>query len=367
MAFVTPLRFSSFLTNSDISHRNKCSAFSPKPRISQLSTISMCVNSDIPDVLKSILDRKKMEVEKLKEEITQLGTEHPISKTMHLKGKIERSKAFYNALNLPKGSLTVIAEIKRRSPSKGHIGYIKDPSNLSRIYHEGGAGAISVLTDMEGFGGSMEDLKAVVSAQGAFKGDYPGPCPVLRKEFIIDEVQIAEAAQGGASAILLIIAALGKERTKELLEVTHAYGLDALVEVHNEKELDIAIEIGSEIIGVNNRDLRTFEVSLDNSFNLVDKIPGNVVKVAESGIGNCVDVWKLRDAGFNAVLVGETLVTASEGSNTNSNSYTVGYNQAIGTIKAYCSKGSVEFGHSGMASFFGRGEGAKETLGELSM
>lgn len=329
--------------------------------------MSVVPSANIPDALKDVIERKKIEVEALKAEVNAQGSKHLLAKTLAAKGSIGRSKAFYDSLNLHPGSLTVIAEIKRRSPSKGHIGYIRNPANLSRVYHEGGAAAISVLTDFEGFGGTMDDLRAVVTAQKSYQGDYPGPCPVLRKEFIIDEVQIAEAAEAGASAVLLIIAALGKERTKELLDATHDFGLDALVEVHDQRELGIALEIGAEIIGVNNRDLRTFKVSLDNSFHLAPMIPHGIVSVAESGIKDCVDAWKLRDAGFNAVLVGETLVAASEGSSSSSTSYSVGYNQAKGYIKAFCAKGSVEFGNAGMAAFFGKGESAKESLGELSM
>lgn len=331
-------------------------------------TPRMCIpTSEIPDVLKSILDRKRVEVDALKEEISAKGEGHPIAGMLSSKGSLPRLKTFRESLDLPPGSLTVIAEIKRRSPSKGKIGEIKDPAHLSRTYNDGGAGAISVLTDLEGFGGTMDDLRKVVKAQDAFKGDFPGPCPVLRKEFIIDEIQIAEAAEAGASAILLIVAALGKERTKELLEAAHAFGLDALVEVHSEKELEIALDIGADIVGVNNRDLHTFDVSLDTSFRLAPLIPDGVIKVAESGIVDCIDAWKLRDAGFSAVLVGETLVTAYENSGDLTGHYTVGYNQAKGFIKAYCAKGSVEYGNSSMAPFFGKGEGAKETLGELMM
>ncbi|PXF40177.1 Indole-3-glycerol phosphate synthase [Gracilariopsis chorda] len=324
----------------------------------------MCAAPQVPDVLAKILDRKKDEVEALKSQVSA-DSAHPIAKA--LETEVARKKAFYNSLNLPKGSLTVIAEIKRKSPSRGVIGTIKDPAVLSRVYNEGGAGAISVLTDFEGFGGTMEDLIKVVKTQQRFKGNYPGPCPVLRKDFIIDEIQIAEAAVGGASAVLLIVAALGKDRTKQLLDATHAMGLDALVEVHDEDELQIALDVGADIVGVNNRDLRTFNVSLDTSFRLAPLIPEDVIKIAESGITDCLDAWKLRDAGFNAILVGETLVTAYEGSAMDSTSYSIGYNQAKGIIKAFKAKGSVEFGNSSMAAFFGKGEGAKETLGELSI
>lgn len=366
MAFITPISSTTFFGRSAASATcNKPTRTAIRPSCAYLR---MCTTpTDIPDVLKAILDRKRVEVDALKQEMAVQGADHPLAATLAAKGKLERKKDFHDALDMPFGTITVIAEVKRRSPSKGHIATIKDPAHLSRVYKDGGAGAISVLTDMEGFGGSMDDLRSVVNAQDLYKGDFPGPCPVLRKEFIIDEVQLAEAAQARASAVLLIIAALGRDRTKELLDAAHAFGLDALVEVHDEREVQIAVDIGAEIIGVNNRNLRTFDVSLDNSFNLGPLIPDNLIKVAESGIVDCIDAWKLRDAGFSAVLVGETLVTAYEESSINSNSYIVGYQQAKGFIKAYCSKGSVQFGNASMAPFFGKGEGAKETLGEMSI
>ena len=325
----------------------------------------MCA-PDVPDVLAKILDRKKVEVAELKS-FLDANPSDPVNTMLSKRGSLPRKKAFYTALNLPEGSLTVIAEIKRRSPSKGEIGKIRDAAQLSRVYYEGGAGAISVLTDYEGFGGTLDDLKKVAKEQEKNRGNFPGPCPVLRKDFTIDEVQIAEAAAAGASAVLLIVAALGKERTKELLDAAHEMGLDALVEVHDEKEVEMALEIGAEIIGVNNRDLRTFDVSLDTSFRLGEMIPKDKVKVAESGIVECIDVWKLRDAGFSAVLVGETLVKAYEQSGEDSNTYVMGYNQAKGYIKAFKAKGSVQFGNADVAAFYGKGEAAKETYGELSI
>lgn len=357
MAFVAPVSASSFTRRFRPSVCQR-----PTPAVVRMTAVP-----NVPDVLKKILARKETEVANLKAEIDASGGDHPVAKMLAKKGSTQRKKAFFSALDLPEGTLTVIAEVKRRSPSKGQIAEIKDVGILSRVYYEGGAGAISVLTDLEGFGGTMEDLKNVVRVQATFKGNYPDPCPVLRKDFIIDEVQIAEAAAAGASAILLIVAALGKERIKELLDATHALGLDALVEVHDEDELQIALDAGAEIIGVNNRDLRTFEVSLDNSLRLGPLIPDNVIKVAESGIAQCIDAWKLRDAGFSAVLVGESLVRAYEGSAADGNSYTAGYNQAKGLIGAFKAKGSIEFGSASHAAFYGKGEGAKETLGEMSI
>jgi indole-3-glycerol phosphate synthase len=317
--------------------------------------------TDVPDVLKKILARKADEVAALKAELAAAGPEHPVAATLARKG-VERRRAFETALKLPKGTLTVIAEIKRRSPSKGFIGEIKDPASLSRTYYEGGAAAISVLTDEEGFGGTMEDLKKVVAQQKKFEGNFPGPCPVLRKDFIVDEVQIAEAAVGGASAVLLIMAALGRERCGELQQAAWDMGLDALVEVHDEAEVEDAIAIGATVVGVNNRNLKTFEVDLQTSVRMADKIPDGVMKVAESGVDDCNDAWMLRDAGYCAVLVGESLVKAYEGNMADGTGYTVGYNQAKGLIKAFKAKGSTSFGRMSSAAFWGKGEGAKETL-----
>jgi len=320
---------------------------------------------DIPDVLVSILERKADEVAALKAQVAAGGDDHPIA--ARLAAGAPRSKAFLTAIRKPKGCIAVIGEIKRRSPSKGLIADIKDPALLSRHYNEAGAAAISVLTDGPGFGGSMADLAVVVKEQAKKKGAYPGPSAVLRKEFIIDPVQIAEAAVAGADAVLLIVAALGEARTGALLAETHRLGLDAIVEVHDEAELAAAVAVGSEIIGVNNRDLRTFAVSLDTAARLRAGIPDGVVAVAESGIEECLDAWRVRDMGYSAVLVGEALVKAADNSKTDGHSYASGYNNAKGLIKAFLAKGSVKYGPSTTAAFFGKGEGAKESLGEMSV
>jgi len=264
---------------------------------------------NIPDLLQLIVERKRTEIESLKKE--ESYRDQTRTRTRKDGSQINRSRIFFNAINVPKGSIAVIAEIKRRSPSKGHIGHIHDPGELSKVYNEGGAAAISVLTDEVGFGCNISDLVKVVDTQKQFLGNSPGPCPVLRKEFIIDPVQIIEAATCGASAVLLIVAVL-REQTKKFIELTHAAGLDALVEVHNEEELKIAVDAGAEIIGINNRDLHTFKVSLETSKKLRPLVPKGVIAVAESGIKEVTDVWELRDAGFQAVLIGELLVVASE-------------------------------------------------------
>ena len=292
---------------------------------------------NIPDVLKGIVERKRREIADWKKELT-LQEDQPVSKFLTEARKpgtpgVQRSRRFYNAINKPKGSITVIAEVKRKSPSKGHIGHIPNPGLLSRAYHQGGAAAISVLTDNEGFGCSMVDLKQVVDEQENYQGSHPGPCPVLRKDFIIDPVQIAEAAVCGASAVLLIVAVLG-ERTREFVDHTHTMGLDALVEVHDEVELKIAIDAGAEIIGVNNRDLRTFKVSLETSKRLRPLIPDGIIAVAESGIKEVADVSQLRSAGYQAVLVGEFLVVASENATTVGMPHTAGYDRVTELIKS---------------------------------
>jgi indole-3-glycerol phosphate synthase len=197
----------------------------------------------------------------------------------------------------------VVAEIKKASPSKGLLVEDFDPPALAQDYERGGAAALSVLTDRQFFQGSLLDLVAARAAT---------TLPVLRKDFTLDELQIAEAAAYGADAILLIAAILPVERLRELREYAGKFGIAALVEVHDERELEAATASGAEIIGVNNRDLRTFEVSLETSLRLVPMIPDGVLKVSESGIRSAEDVSTLRAAGFDAFLVGEHLVKAAD-------------------------------------------------------
>lgn len=355
-----------FAPASAFTPRTALRAPSPACSVRRRRTAAMTLASEkLPSVLQEILARKQTEVAVLR---SGLSANSALSEIVAKKGSFEQLHKFRDAINLPNGSLAVIAEIKRKSPSKGEIARLRDPTQIARVYNEGGANCISVLTDLEGFGGTLDDLARVVKAQKAtFGGRYPGPCPVIRKDFVIDELQIAEAVMAGASAVLLIVSALGGERTKELLEAARAYGLDALVEVHDEAELEIALKAGADIVGVNNRNLNNFDENLDNSLRLAEKIPEGVVSVAESGIKECVDAWKFRDAGYNAILVGEALVRAFEGSSDGNTGYSPGFNEAKGLLKAFRSKGSSAFGRTTNAAFFGKGEGAKETLGELSI
>ena len=200
-------------------------------------------------------------------------------------------------------SPAVIAEIKQASPSKGVLVDDFDPQAIARDYERGGAAALSVLTDVKFFQGRLADL---VTARGSTA------LPVLRKDFIIEEAQVAESAAHGADAILLIAAVLPVGRLRELRIYAGEFGLAALVEVHDEGELETAIDSGADVIGVNNRDLRTFKVSLETSVWLAGRIPKGVLKVSESGITCAADVRRLKAAGFDAFLVGEHLVKAPD-------------------------------------------------------
>lgn len=197
----------------------------------------------------------------------------------------------------------IIAEIKKASPSKGLLSPDFDPAHLAVEYQAGGAAALSVLTDQAFFQGSLADLAA---ARGACQ------LPVLRKDFTLDENHVTEAAAGGADAILLIAAILEARQIRNLAELAAGYGMASLVEVHDERDLAKAIDSGAEIIGVNNRDLNTFDVNLETSLRLAARIPAGVVKVSESGIGSAADIERLRDAGYQAFLVGEHLVKSGD-------------------------------------------------------
>jgi len=197
----------------------------------------------------------------------------------------------------------VIAEVKKASPSKGLIRAEFDPAFIARRYRAGGAAALSVLTDEPYFQGSLRNLELASAAV---------PLPCLRKDFIVDEYQIVEARAHRADAILLIAAALTNAEMKHLAAVAEGFSLDVLVEVHTAEELDRVLdslgETGAQAIGVNNRDLKTFEVTLETSIALVERIPPTVVRVTESGISTAADIARLRSAGFNAFLIGESLM-----------------------------------------------------------
>lgn len=198
----------------------------------------------------------------------------------------------------------ILAEIKKASPSKGLLAGKFDPAFIARMYAQGGAAAaLSVLTDEEFFQGTLADLEAARAAVAL---------PVLRKDFTIDEFHVIEAAAHGADAILLIAAILSVAEMRRFRELAAQFHLAAVVEVHDEGELAAALDSGAEIVGVNNRNLHTFEVSLETSLRLAEKMPLNIVKVAESGIHSRQDVERLQAAGFHAFLVGEHLMKAAD-------------------------------------------------------
>lgn len=216
-----------------------------------------------------------------------------------LQGSRVTHPSFRAALLRP--MVAVVAEVKRRSPSAGSIRDDLDPGERAALYAANGAAAISVLTDRPFFGGSMEDLRAAVGQC---------PLPVLRKDFIVDEVQILEARAGGAAAVLLIVRVLGSGRLGALLRFAASLGLDALVEIHTEAELDVALQAGAAIVGVNSRDLDTFTIDVASAWALIGRIPSDRVAVAESGIFGQSDVVQAAQAGADAVLVGTALSAA---------------------------------------------------------
>jgi indole-3-glycerol phosphate synthase len=210
-------------------------------------------------------------------------------------------RGFATALKTP--TLSVIAEIKRRSPSKGDLAPDLVPADLAVAYEAGGASCLSVLTDVDHFGGSAADLR---EARAACK------IPLLRKDFTVDVRDVVDARLMGADAVLLIVAALDDGELRRFLSAAYDLGIDALVEVHDEAELDRALEVGATIIGVNQRDLTTFAVDPELAARLRPLIPLELVAVAESGVRGADDARALAEAGYDAVLVGETLVTSAD-------------------------------------------------------
>jgi len=198
-------------------------------------------------------------------------------------------------------AVAVIAELKKASPSKGLIRADFRPSELARDLERAGAAALSVLTDEQFFQGSLDYLREASSSSSL---------PCLRKDFIIDEFQIVEARANRADAILLIVAALDQKELVSLAEIARSHSLDVLCEAHDEPELQRALDAGCDLIGINSRNLRTFEVNLETAFRLAEKIPAACVRVAESGIQSGADVARLRSAGYEAFLIGEWLMKA---------------------------------------------------------
>ncbi|MBN1832361.1 MAG: indole-3-glycerol phosphate synthase TrpC [Deltaproteobacteria bacterium] len=242
--------------------------------------------------LKEILAEKEREVERLKRE----------GLTGKAEGRLLPVRDFKGALSAP-GRINLIAEIKSASPSAGVIRENVDPLSVGRMYEDAGAAAISLLTDHQFFGGDLKNLPILKEAVSL---------PILRKDFILDEIQIEESSLWGADAILLIARILTKKEMTKFLELCRTFGMATLTEIHDRDDLDKALECGAEIIGINNRDLDTFEINLNTTLELAPRIPEGRVKVSESGIKRGEDVHPLKQVGIQAILVGTSLMQSHD-------------------------------------------------------
>jgi len=258
--------------------------------------------SDTPTILKKIIARKHEEVA---ERSAQVSIEALKAKIEAQKGTEFEPRGFVQALEsaLAEGRPAIIAEAKKASPSKGVIRENFNPADIAVSYEKAGASCLSVLTDVDYFQGADEYL---LQARGACQ------LPVIRKDFIVDPYQIYEARVLGADCILLIVAALTDEQLRDLSALTHALGMDVLVEVHGAEELQRALPLNTRLLGINNRDLHSFEVTLDNTFSLLEQIPADRIVVTESGIVTPEDVRLMRSHQVNAFLVGEAFMRADD-------------------------------------------------------
>ncbi len=251
----------------------------------------------LPDALKGTILEKIM-----RSKVHELIGARKKFPAVSIENALERApeiRSFRRALQTH--SPAIIAEIKKASPSAGLIRQDFNPLSIAREYQEAGAAALSVITEVQHFHGGLEILASL---------RWDSPLPLLRKDFIIDAYQILEARHAGADAVLLIAALLDSAALKELRIEAERHGMEALIEIHNEVELGRALESGATRVGVNTRDLRTFEVSLDVSLNLARKLPKEVLSVAESGIRSAEDIRRLSGAGYKGFLVGEHLMRA---------------------------------------------------------
>ncbi len=255
-------------------------------------------DQEMKDILKEICENKLRELLTAKT-ITSLA------ETKVAAEKADKPKGFIKALEKKKvaGKPALIAEVKKKSPSKGVIREDFDHNAIAEIYQKAGADCISVLTDKKYFAGKNQYLTEIRNRVSV---------PLIRKDFMLDAYQIYESRALGADCILLIIAALELNKAQELEKIAHDLGMDVLIEVHDEKEMEIALQLKSKLIGVNNRNLKTMEVSLENGKKLSRLIPDNYIKVCESGIYKNSEVKEMMQAGFNAFLVGESLMREND-------------------------------------------------------
>lgn len=252
--------------------------------------------SDTPDILKKIVRRKW-------EEITERSRKRSLQQLQDSLHAIDGTRGFADAIaaKIAAGQSGVIAEIKKASPSKGVLREDFRPAEIARSYAQGGAACLSILTDVDFFQGAdlyLQQARAACSL------------PVIRKDFIIDPYQVYEARSIGADCILLIIACLDDGALRALNDLAHQLSMDVLIEVHDEAELERALKVSNRLIGINNRNLRTFEVSLDTTLRMLDRVPGDRILVTESGILSRGDVALMRQHDVNAFLVGEAFMRA---------------------------------------------------------
>lgn len=254
--------------------------------------------TDVPDILKRIIKRKH-------EEIAERSASVSIQALLDEAAAADTPRGFCSAINnkLAAGNAAVIAEIKKASPSKGVLRDPFDPASIAKSYEAGGAACLSVLTDKDFFQGSEAALQAARAACNL---------PVIRKDFIVDPYQVAEARAIGADCILLIAAALDDQQMHDLYQQAVELGMDVLVEVHDATELQRSLKMNPMLLGINNRDLRTFDVTLDTTIGLLEDIPSSTRVVTESGILNTQDVKRMREADVHAFLVGEAFMRAEE-------------------------------------------------------
>lgn len=256
------------------------------------------MSSDTPTILKKILARKR-------EEIAERSAIVSAEELLVRAGSASAPRGFAAAMaaKIAAGESAVIAEIKKASPSKGVIREDFDPASIAASYAAGGAACLSVLTDVDFFQGADEYLQAARAACDL---------PVIRKDFIIDKYQIYEARAMSADCILLIVSALSEDQLHQLHDEAKSLGIDVLIEVHDKAELEIALKLDNPMVGINNRNLHSFEVSLENTYQLLEQIPAGKIVITESGIHQRDDVAAMRDRNVNAFLVGEAFMRSDE-------------------------------------------------------
>jgi len=322
--------------------------------------------------LEQVRERKVKEVEQLKANMPE-----NVAKILETGAK--NKNRYLKAIKKPKGTISVVPQIKTQAPNLGKFASLPAVDVLSAHCYEAGASAIAVCTDKELYGTDWESLKKVAAQQARYKGKFPGPLPVIAFDFFIDEAQLALAASYGCDAVCLNAALLGSS-AKDMLASADRMGMDALVEVHNKAELDIAIEAGAKIVGISNRDMETFNLKHpvdyqlriwnepleETVFGLIKDVPEGVIATAMGGCNETLVAWTLRDEGYSSIMVGEAIIRGSE-MRMASSAYSAAYNEAKGLIMAFKAKGSKKYGPSATGSFFGKGEGAKESLGMMSI